>query len=152
MADYDRVNSGKRITDFDALDRLERMLQDAVEQALSDFDVGAEIDSIHIFGSWARGTAIPKQSDLDVITFLITNQEARFDANKIPISARVGDLMEMGRFSKQRFNWFGGIDTFVEHTRNKQTMLQSKATESRDDRPEGDTGTYNLTKRQYKRQ
>lgn len=151
MVTYDRKQDGKYITDFDALDRLERMLQDSIDQALSDFDVGAETDSIHVFGSWARGTAIPEQSDLDVIAFLMTNQEARFDANKIPISARVGDLMEMGRFSKRRFDWFDGIDTFVEHARNKQTMLQSKATETRDTRPEGNTGTYNLTDREFAR-
>jgi hypothetical protein len=150
MARYDRVESGKFITDFDALDRLEDMLTDSLQRALNDFDVGAELDEMHVFGSWARGTAIPEQSDLDVIAFVITNQEARFDANKIPISARFGDLMEMGRFSSSRFRWFDGIDTFVEHARNKQTMLQSKATETRDDRPEGQTGTYNLTERNYK--
>lgn len=149
MAQYDRINSGKFITDFDDLDRLENMLLDDLESALSDFNIGAELDEMHVFGSWARGTAIPEESDLDVIAFVITNQEARFDANKISISARFGDLMEMGRFSTPRFRWFDGIDTFVEHARNKQTMLQSKATETRDKRPEGQTGTYNLTERQY---
>jgi len=149
MVQYDRINSGKFITDFNDLDRLEQILLDGLQSSLNDFNINAEPDEIHVFGSWARGTAIPKQSDLDVIVFVTTDQEARFDANKIPISARFGNLIEADHFLKTRFDWFNGIDAFTEHARNKKTVLQSKATESRDDRPEGKRGTYNLTKRQY---
>ncbi len=149
MVEFDRLEDGRYIDSIgeSRLDTLEGEIIDTWDYISDGGDrYGGEMDEIYIFGSWARGTAIPGESDLDVVIFLEGVHESQeFDVNRMWMAAEISDMAEQSL----RFTEFDGYDIFIEDSYNKQAITKEKMKETREGRVEGERQVYSLTDRRY---
>jgi predicted nucleotidyltransferase len=147
MTSYERPDREK---EGEFIHELKDLVIDNIEEEVkSSVEYGADvdrsmIDSIYIFGSWARGTAIEGESDLDIAVFF---KEGVRDMDYTWESAMVSDSMEMGNPMVRAM--FEGFDVLLFDGKVKDETIQEKMTESRSGRFEGEQQVYNLTKRRY---
>lgn len=152
MVDIDpkeREDKGIFITEFPDLDLLEDEIERLYKEAMDTVSFNGDIKNIYIFGSYARGTAVKGKSDLDVAVVLenIDFGEKKWGLENIHVAEMLTKTLD--EESPQMFSeWFRGYDvlTFTINEWNREKSSKSRT--SRDE-IEGQTGVYNLTKREF---
>jgi predicted nucleotidyltransferase len=147
-----RIDEGKSITEqtSERLTELHEKIQAAQEFAQDGLGLDVGRPTVYVFGSWARGTALAGQSDLDVVMMYEPPDFTEFAQGQIWLTNETREVMRE-RKSGWMENLFDGYDIFSIAGRNADTKLNNKFTESRDDRPEGETRIYNLTEQRFRR-
>lgn len=145
-----RKEDGKIITDL-AERTLDEILETVVDvQTDVQVDRGVSIGKpvVYVFGSWARGTAIPQESDLDLALLYHPQDWGEFKRAQLWItnSIRKGLVEEETPNMAENFEDY---DLAIVSFRNSH-LLNDKFTESRDDRPEGTPQIYNLNDKRFR--
>lgn len=133
------------ITDFPRLEALEEEIRKAVNFELGTVDFDADIRSVMVFGSYARGTAVKGESDLDVLVEFtdITNKE-NFHTEKMWLVGAASNRMEQAATPLMR-DWFNGYDILFIELGDMET-IQEKKTDDRIVGPDGHPGIYVITR------
>lgn len=147
----DRSN-GVSITDTDIVDRLEEEIIDTFEYCKGTAKTDIGIDNIYIVGSYARGEADKRFSDIDVvISYEHIGGEAldpHFDVDKGWVSSCISNFFKEAMPWWLR-EWADGIDVLATTTINKHIKLENYFDDTRVGEIEGTPRVYDLTNREY---
>lgn len=144
MVDWSKRDE-RKITEFPRLEALEENIREAVNFEMGTVDFDADIRSVIIFGSYARGTAVKGESDLDVIVeFENIDKRDNFDREKMWLVTSASNRLEQMATPLME-DWFNGYDVLFMEV-GDMAMLQEKKTDDRVVGPDGHPGVYDITK------
>lgn len=147
------IDEGWFITDINVADisRIDTKVRRLVKETSKDFDEDIEVGGLYIVGSWARGLAKPRESDVDIVVeFINPNGEELKPGFDFATTVIIGRMQDRSEFWKPMGfkTVFDDIDFIDTIPKNKWVVLERFTREQRD-RPVGKRQVYNLTKGEY---
>lgn len=145
-------SDGVSITDTGIVGELEEELIETFEYCKGTARTDIGIDNIYVVGSYARGEADRRFSDIDVvISYEHIGGEAldpHFDVDKGWVSACMSNYFEDGMPWPLK-KWAEDIDVLATTIINKHIKLENYFDDTRVDEIEGTPRVYDLTNREY---
>lgn len=148
-----RADRGVGIEAIPLLPTLRSNIVEAVEDCTADEELIGR-GPVYIVGSFARGTALPGESDLDLVVTFIPDESVdvltpKFDAAKVRVSGCLASKPDSEFFLPEHERVVDGRDLIEVTPQSLPNALEGFLRETRDRRVLGDPKVYSLTEYEY---